>query len=58
MPPWCPVRTAAESSGPRWTLILYGTDDDPDEKAVKNCACEVYNRRMAGSMPDSRMGNI
>jgi len=39
-------------------MILYGTDDDPDEKVVKNCACEVYNRRKAGSMPDSLMGNI
>jgi len=58
MPPWRPRRAATESSGPRRTMILYGTDDDPDEKVVKNCACEVYNRRMAGSMPDSRVGNI
>ena len=54
MPPWCPLR----GSGPRWTMILYGTDDDPDEKVVQNCACEVYNRPKAGSMPDSVAGNI
>jgi glutathione peroxidase len=38
-------------------MFPYGTSDDPDEQVVKNCACEVYNRRNAGSMPVSMAGN-